>query len=182
LEPGLNPFPPIEGIKDGDTPIIKTPKANEKPIKKTPKAPQEPEKETNKIIPIPIPIPFNTNDDKCCQELKKMVQDLADDLECVIQNVCFPEDDITPEYLIVRVDEDPWEEKIFNPSTSGAFEQVVISGYARWIKDGKPVGNEMPIRRREQIFRIPRWADGYNLYPCHGSSLSAEVKLINDPD
>jgi len=173
LKPGVRDIP-NEGIVSGDIPgEITKPGVQTNETTNTPSPPPEEgtEKEEIKIIPVP----WNLNPDPCCEEIKRLINELADDLECVIQKICFPEDDLLREYVRVQVIKDPSPRYVFNNSTGGNGDDTVICGYLRWVVDGLIAGDELPIRRRDQLFLIPEWADGYNLYSTEGSILTASI-------
>lgn len=173
LEPGVLPFPGEGTITDSPPRTIDKPKPLVGSGGATLDPPTEQEEE-KKPQPI-IPIPFDLDGDGCCEAVLQAVNDLANDLECVIENICGEKDPIVWEFLRVDVFTDPEPAKVFNPSTQGLGEDVVISGYLRWVVQGLPVGEEIPIRRRQQVFLVPDWSDGYDLYNCHGSQLVGTI-------
>lgn len=172
--PGTLPFPPSTGIKEGNPgQITKNPEAN-KPANTTPEPPPQKEDEKEKE-PRVIPIPFDFNAEKCCKDTNKKIDDLVNDLECVIEAICDPEDPPALEFLKILVTKDPTPNKVMNPSSYGQGGDIVIAGYINWIVQGKSVGEQIAVRRREEIFLIPEWAEGWELYPCHDAEFSASV-------
>lgn len=173
LQPGVIPFPG-ETVGTQEVPgTIAQPTPLSEPIINTPNPPPEeqPEEEEPRIVPIP----FELNGGDCCDEILGAIEALANDLECVIENICGEKDPIVYEFVKVDVFNDPEPNKVFNPSTDGLYEDVVISGHLRWVVNGLPTGDEHPIRRRQQVFLIPEWADGYDLYPSHGADLVSSI-------
>lgn len=177
LEPGIKPFPPGTGINEEKPGEIIKPETTTKPLTNTPKPPPEEEEEKKPEERI-IPIPFNFDFDNCCAETQKAIDDLANDLECVIEKICTDPEPETLEFLLITVVTDPKGQKVFNPSTFGAFEDVVIAGYVRWVVQGETVGPEMEVRRRSQVYLVPEWAEGWQSYPIHGAQFTEQLIYV----
>lgn len=173
-QPGTLPFPPGTDIKPREPgEIDKNPDAT-KPATETPppsdKEPEEKDKE-----PRIVPIPFNLNASNCCQETTQAVDDLAQDLECVIEKICKEDEPIVLEFLKIVVTKDPIPNKVMNPSTNGQYQDIVIAGYINWVVQGNSVGEQLAVRRREELFLIPEWAEGWEIYPCHQAEFQTSV-------
>lgn len=128
--------------------------------------------------PIDLTKPFvPPNPESDCEKMQKCLKDMFSpeiNLECPETE----EKDIFDKFVRVVIEVPPRGDKRFNPSTNGAKEDVIIAGYIRFTIGGESIGTESEVRRTSQLFYMPEYATSWDLYPCHGASLSASLITI----
>lgn len=106
-------------------------------------------------------------------------QDELDRIEAKIDNLPPPSPGLSPcsvaELSFVRVVADISSYRGKTVFTDEINEVVVFGGYIRFLIDGEPYGEEIPIRRLVSNFPLPQWANGYRLIPQNGVVLTGAI-------
>jgi hypothetical protein len=151
------------------------------PTSKTP-IPTVPPNPLDLTKPQPVSIdltkPYTPpNPETDCEKMQKCLKDLVQP-DITVECPEAEEKDIYDKFVKVVIQTLPRDDKRFNPSTGGVKEDVIIAGYIRFTIGGESIGTESEIRRSSQLFYMPEYATSWDLYPCHGASLSASLITV----
>lgn len=99
-----------------------------------------------------------------------------DDIEDKIDNLpppLVPCQEAEKEFVRVVADTSNYVGKVLFSDDDG--EIVIFGGYIRFLIDGEPYGEEVPIRRLVSNFPMPDWANGYRLVPQNRIGLTGAI-------
>lgn len=85
------------------------------------------------------------------------------------------------EFVLVTVDSFPDRGKTILMSSEA--DNTFFAGYFRWLFDspGQTFGyEEIPIRKKRQVFKNPGFTTGYRLYSVNGAVLSSRMFILKD--
>jgi predicted nucleic acid-binding Zn-ribbon protein len=114
------------------------------------------------------------------------IVELDNKLVDIIKRDCEKEP-VTEKFVRVIVTKEPTSSKVYYGET--VQETVVFAGWVAFSKQVKnsngsattlKIGVEQPIRRMEQYFFMPEYADGYTVQPLHFAELEHELITVED--
>lgn len=122
---------------------------------------------------------------KLDNDIPEIIQEINDQSTSIIQFItnntnacCVPADKGQYKFVRIRVTRHPLDSRVY--FTDGNNREVVFAGYLQWLFMGKPIGEEIPIRRKEMLIPWNHFATEYNITPTNSCTIEHSVVTIDD--